>query len=197
MDEKTEELRSIFVEITDEETVTERQEESRGSLAKDGDARERLGEVVAEMRDRYEFDADCTDDQLVEIVEGFYAGMSDTALADELGISRRELFRARLDLHLLHERDTDAPFDLSELRNLLVDELSTSEMAERLDVAASTVRRYRHVVESQNESRRASDRYRSEFEDALGITDRERLTSDIKEDGLEDATAGTETNVSF
>ncbi len=197
MDEKTEELRSIFVEITDEETVTERQEESRGSLAKDGDARERLGEVVAEMRDRYEFDTDCTDDEFVEIVEGFYAGMSDSALADELGISRRELFRARLDLHLLRERDTDAPFDLSELRNLLVDELSTSEMAERLDVAASTVRRYRHVVESQNESRRASDRYRSEFEDALGITDRERLTSDIKEDGLEDATAGTETNVSF
>lgn len=198
MDEKTEELRDIFVSVTDEETVTERQEESRGSLASDRESTERLGEIIARMRSEYDFTTSLDDSELVTVVEGFYAGDSDSALADTLDVSRRTVFRARLDLHLIRDRDTDAPFDLGEFRNLLGEEASTSDIADRFDVSESTVRRYRRIVTAQNEARQVSDRYRSEFEDVLVDAElSDQLTTDMKDDGLDDATEGMETNVSF
>jgi predicted transcriptional regulator len=103
-----------------------------------------------------------------------------------------------LDLHLIRDRDTDAPFDLATLRDLLDDGRSTGEIADALEVSESTVRRYRRVVEAQKEARRVSDRFRSEFEDALleaGMG--EEFTDEMADDGLEEATEGTETNVSF
>lgn len=198
MDEKTEELRDIFMDVTDEETVTERQEESRGSLTDERDAGERIGEIVAQMREKYDFDTELTDDELVAVVEGFYTGASDSDIADEVDASRRDVFRARLDLHLVRDRDTDAPFDLAEFRDLLSREVATSDVADHFDVSTSTVRRYRRVVASRDEARRVSDRFRSEFEDALVDADlAEQFTSDMKDDGLEEATDGMETNVSF
>lgn len=198
MDEKTEELRDIFMDVTDEETVTESQEESRGSLTDERDGGERIGEIVASMRDRYDFDASLSDEELVTVVEGFYTGATDSAIADELDVSRREVFRARLDIHLVRERDTDAPFDLAEFRDLLSNEVPTGDLAAHFDVSPSTVRRYRRVVDAQNEARRVSDRFRSEFEDALVDADiGEQFTTDMKDDGLEEATDGMETNVSF
>lgn len=198
MDEKTEELRDIFMDVTDEETVTEAQEESRGSLTDERDAGAQIAEIVAGMRERYEFDSSLSDDELVAVVEGFYTGASDTAIADELDVSRRAVFRARLDLHLVRERDTDAPFDLAEFRELLSKEVPTGDLAAHFDVSPSTIRRYRRVVRAQNEARRVSDRFRSEFEDALVDADiAEQFTTDMKDDGLEEATDGMETNVSF
>jgi len=198
MDEKTEELRDIFMDVTDEEAVTERQEESRGSLTEDRATDERIGDIVGRMRDRYEFDTSLSDEALVTVVQGFYRGADDSALADELGVSRREVVAARLDLHLVRDRDTDAPFDVAALRELLADDASTSEAADRLDVSGSTVRRYRRVIAAQNEARSVSDRFRSEFEDALVDVDlREQFTSDVTDDGLEGATEGMETDVSF
>lgn len=198
MDEKTEELRDIFMDVTDEETVTERQEESRGSLTGERASAERIGDIVARMREQYEFDSSLSDRDLVTVVEGFYRGASDSAIAEELDVSRREVVRARLDLHLVRERDTDAPFDLAELRELLLQGTPIGEIAAALDVSASTVRRYRRVVEAENEARRVSDRFRSEFEDALVDADLdERFTTDMKDDGLDEATDGMETNVSF
>ena len=198
MDEKTEELRDIFMDVTDEETVTERQEESRGSLTDERDAGERIGEIVAQMRETYDFDTELTDDELVAVVEGFYTGASDSDIADEVDASRRDVFRGRLDLHLVRDRDTDAPFDLAAFRDLLSREVPTSDVADHFDVSTSTVRRYRHVVAARDEARRVSDRFRSEFEDALVDADlAEQFTSDMKDDGLEEATDGMETNVSF
>jgi len=48
MDEKTEELRDIFIDVTDEDTVTESQEETRGSLIDREGIRDRLEGVVDE-----------------------------------------------------------------------------------------------------------------------------------------------------
>jgi len=196
--DNTEELRDIFTDISDEDTVTETQEDSRGSLMRDRASEERLHEIIDRMREDHEFESSLSDDELATVVERFYDDAADSAIADELDVSRRDVFRARLDLHLLRDRDTDAPFDLAELRDLLADDRSAGDIADVLDVSGSTVRRYRRVVEAQNEVRRVSDRFRSEFEDALLEADMdEGLTDEMADDGLEEATEGTETNVSF
>lgn len=200
MDEKTEELRNLFVDITDESTVTEEQEESHGSLGSEESVDERLQEIVSQMRAKYEFTTSLSDDALVTVVKGFYVDDSDAEIARELGDepSSETVSRARIDLHLLRDRDLDAPFDLDELRTLLADGADTATCAAELDVSESTIRRYRRVVEAQDEARRVNERFRSEFENVLH--DRElsdRMTEDIQQDGLEDATEGMETNVSF
>ena len=63
MDEKTEELRDLFVDATGSETVTERQEAARGSLVdRDDDAVEaRVAALVATMRERHGFDSGLDD----------------------------------------------------------------------------------------------------------------------------------------
>jgi transposase len=199
MDEKTEELRDIFMNVTDEATVTERQEDARGSLTGDGrDAEEHLRGVVADMREATSFSTDLDDEALVRVVRGFYEGESDTEIAEALDASRSVVFRARMDLHLVRDRDTDAPFDLADLRDLLAEDWSVEDLADELDVSTSTVRRYTRVVETQAAARRVSNRYRSAFEEAF--TDAElstNMTGDVKQDGLDDALDGMETDVSF
>jgi hypothetical protein len=195
MDEKTEELRDIFEEVTGEETVTEEQEESPGSLAGGDEAAvvEGLTAVVSRMRDEYDFNADFSDGEYARIARSYYAGEDDTTIAESLGVDRREVVQARLDIHLVRDRDRDAPFELKRLRRLLNDDRSTSEIAEELDVATSTVRRYRRVVQTETEIRSVSARYQADFEDTLtdaGIS--HSMTSDMTEDGLEDATEGAE-----
>ena len=200
MDEKTEELRDIFMDVTDESTVTEQQEETHGSLSSEAEVDERLEDVVARMRDRYDFGTTLSNAELVTVVRGFYADDSDAEIARDLGDASlgKTVSRARIDLHLIRDSDTDAPFDMEELRDLLDRETSTTDCADELDVSESTVRRYRRVVETQQERRTVNDQFREEFENVLH--DRElsdRMTEDIQEDGLDDATEGMETNVSF
>ena len=124
MDEKTEELRDIFIDVTDESTVTERQEETHGSLSSAAEVEDRLESVVAEMRERYDFGTTLSDEQLVTVVRGYYAGDSDAEIARELGDTSlgKTVSRARIDLHLIRDGDTDAPFDLDDLRELLADQ---------------------------------------------------------------------------
>ncbi|WP_254823529.1 HTH domain-containing protein [Haloglomus halophilum] len=197
MDEKTEELRDIFEEVTGEETVTEKQEETPGTLAGEDDEEvaERLADVVARMREKYEFETDLSDAEYARVVRGYYEGEDDTDIADTLDVDRRDVVRARLDVHLVRDRDRDAPFELKELRRLLNadEDLGTGDLAEELDVSPSTVRRYRRVVETETEIRSVSARYQADFEDVLtdaGIS--HDMTSDIQEDGLQDATEGAE-----
>lgn len=199
MDEKTEELRDIFMDVTDEATVTERQEDSRGSLTDDGqDVEEHLRGVVADMRETTEFSTELDDGALVRVVRGFYEGESDTAIAEALDSSRSVVFRARMDLHLIRERDTDAPFELATLRKLLAADRPIAEIADELEVSQSTVRRYSRVVRARNAARRVSDRYRSAFEEAFTEAELSaNMTRDVKQDGLDDALDGMETDVSF
>lgn len=199
MDKKTEELRDIFMDVTDEETVTERQEETHGSLSSEEEVEAQLRDVVGRMRERYDFETSLSDSDLVTVVRRYYAGDSDAEIARELGEASAEaVSRARLDLHLLRDADTDAPFEIDDLRALLDDDASVADAAAELDASESAVRRYRRVIVAQNEARTVNHRYTDEFENVLH--DRElsdQMTREIQQDGLDDATEGMETNVSF
>ena len=83
MDEKTSELRDLFVETTGSETVTERQAESRGTLTDRDEAAvdERVRELVATMRDRYEFSTDLDDATYARIARGRFEEADDEAIA--------------------------------------------------------------------------------------------------------------------
>lgn len=200
MDEKTQELRDIFVEVTEESTVTERQDEARGSLTEDDERRvaERLEDVIGRMRGRYEFETDLPDEALRRLVRRFYDEASDGEIADALDVSRRDVFDARTDLHLLRDSDTAAPFDLEELRDLLDAEYTDGEAATVLDTDESTIGRYRQVIRTRQEIRQTSGRFRDEFDEILTDADLgARMTEDVRETGLEDATEGMETDVSF
>jgi hypothetical protein len=200
MDEKTAELRDIFMDVAEEGTVTERQEETHGSLAGADDEAidDRLTVAVARMRDRYEFDTDLTDGQLTSVVRGFYQGDDDPDLAEELGVSTETVFRARMDLHLIREADLDAPFDLGELRTRFADGASTETVASEIGVQPAELRPYRRVIDAQTEARSASHRFQTEFEDILAEVDLSiQLTESVTEDGLEEATDDIETDVSF
>ena len=198
MNEKTESLRNLFLDVTDEETVTERQKESPGSLTSDERADERLADLISRMRDRYEFETDCLDAELARIADGFYEHQSDETIAEELDIDPEDVFRARLDLHLVSERDREGPIDFGALRRRLVEEPTTEALRAEFDVSESELDRFRRVAASDNEARRANHRYRDQFEEILNDGDLSSpLTRAAKEDGLEDATEGLESNVSF
>ncbi|WP_336035920.1 conditioned medium-induced protein 4 [Halobacterium yunchengense] len=196
MDEKTEELRDIFMDVADDETVTESQEDTHGSLASAEDVEARLREAVADMRDTLDFDTDLDVDDLATVVEQFYAGDTDAEIAARLDADAdpETVARARLDLHLLREADTDAPFDLATLRD--ADEESPAALAAALDADEDDVAHYRRVVDVREEIRRVNDRYRAEFENVLQDRElSERLTSSVHEDGLDGATEGQETDI--
>jgi len=201
MDEKTEELRDLFLDVTDEEAVTERQADPRGSIAVDeGEIEDRLRSTIGTMAERYEMETTLSRDELVGVVRLFYRGDDDEAIADDLGedVSAEEVRRARIELHLVTDEDRDGPIDVDDLREFLDTGRSIEEIAEEFDASETTVERSRRVAEIEEERRLVGDRFREEFEHALG--DRalaERLTERVTEDGLEDATEGIETDVSF
>ena len=197
MDEKTEELRDIFMDVTDESTVTERQEDTRGSLTRDGSPAERTEGVIEAMDDRYDFDTDLAEETLVELVRAFYEDDGDAAIADARGESRHTVFRARMDLHLVRESDRDTPFELDTLREGLEDDESVSEIATALDAAESTVRRYRRVIETQAERRAVGDRFREAFDEIYLDADLASHTDDVTRDGLDEATEGMENDLSL
>ncbi|AKH96620.1 hypothetical protein [Halanaeroarchaeum sulfurireducens] len=196
MDEKTEELRDIFMDVSDAPEVTERQAETPGSLVEETDVEERLTEIVATMREDLGFETDLDDAALVTVVRGVYTGKSDAEIADDIDeVSEDTVVRARMDLHLLRDRDEDAPVSLDDLRSLLESGASVAEAADELDAEESTVRRYRRVVETRAEISRVGDRYREEFADILTDPDlAERMTGDVQETGLEEALEDQETD---
>lgn len=221
MDEKTEELRELFLEVADDETVTESQEEVRGSITVDDDEiEERLRSTIASMEERYDGTADrpgaregfrraawetFAREDLVDLVRLFYAGEDDADIARELGgVDAGDVARARVDLHLVTEDDRDGlmdgdgPVESDELRDRLEGGESIDDVAADLGVSEPTLNRYRRVLEVEEERRLVGDRFRREFERILGeraLSD--RLTERVTEDGLEDATEGIETDVSF
>ncbi len=195
MNEKTEELRDIFTSVADEDTVTESQEDTRGSLEKDErTVDERLESVVARMRERYEFETPLEDDELVVVAKRFYEGRDDGEIADELGVDEEAVFEARMALHLVSDDDADE-VDLVAIRERDEDDAT---LAAEYGVDEGTIRRYRRVAAAKDESRAANDRYRDEFDSVLADADLStQIARDVREDGLEDATEGMETDVSF
>ncbi|WP_416838377.1 conditioned medium-induced protein 4 [Haloferax sp. DFSO52] len=201
MDEKTAELRDIFIEATGSETVTERQTESRGSLADIDDPEEvraRVLDLVTTMRERYEFETTLSDDALVNLVVGYFDGESDEELAVELDVSPDAIRTARLDVHLVRDTDRDAPFDMDRLDKLLVDGADDDAIAEKLDVPTDVVARFRPVAEADIRSSRANYRFRDDFTELLTDDDlSQRMAEDARNDGLREATEDIETDVSL
>ena len=193
MDEKTEQLRDIFIHVSGEESVTESQSAGRGSLTDTDEAtvEERLGETVARLREHYDFRTTLDDATLVALVRGFYAGDDDESLAEELRVEASTVAEARLDLHLLRASDDDADFDVAAFRRAVVGEskASDAELADSFDIGSETAARYRRVVEARAAARGVSHRFTSEFEDALadaGLATRH--TAAVRETGLDEAT---------
>ncbi|THE65776.1 conditioned medium-induced protein 4 [Salinadaptatus halalkaliphilus] len=198
MNDKTEELREIFTDVTDgEETVTESQDNDRGSLASDERTDdERLESVVTQMKERYEFETSLSTDDLVTVAKGFYDDDSDSDIASDLepAVDAETVFKARMDLHLVDDEDADE-VDLVAIRDREEDDAS---LATEYDVNTDRIQRYRRVADAEDESRRANDRYRDEFDSVLSDAElTSQLTTDVREDGLEDATEGMETDVEF
>jgi len=198
MDDKTEELRDIFVDTTGGDSVTERQEEGHGSLTGDTDPAERVAELVERMRERYEFDSGLSADELRRVARLFFEDGDDAAIADDLGVAEDAVFDARMDLHLVREADREGPLDRSRLRSLHAEGVPMAERAADLDADEATVARQSAVVAADLESTRANDRFRDEFAELLGESDlKGGHTEDAREDGLREAAEDIETNVSF
>ena len=143
MDDKTADLRDLFVETTGEEAVTETQTAARGSLSTDdadADAvEETLSALVGEMADRYASDADLPESDLCQVVRAFFdpetagagAGSwsadADAAVAASLSVDAdaETVFRARMDLHLVADADRDGPVPYADLRGLVSAESPT------------------------------------------------------------------------
>lgn len=197
MDEKTEELRDLFLDVSDDGTVTEQQEETPGSLTDEQPENERLDDVIERMGERYEFETDWDDESYRRLVRGFFDEESDAELASALDTDERSVARARMDLHLIREADTEFPFELRELRRLRTGEEEVDPV-EELDTDEATLERALCVIETQDEARTANDRFRDEFEEIVTDGDlSSRLARDAREDGLEEATEGMETDVSM
>lgn len=200
MDEKTERLRDLFMDVAGGETITERQQESRGSLGTSEQIDEHLQSVIEIMIDRYGIETTLSIDDLVTLVKRFYAGDSDSEISDALekNVSPGTVTRARINLHLVTEDDKNPSFDFESFRAHVSNSIPIAEIASEFDISETTARRYRQIVEIETERRLVGDRYRDEFSRIIEDRDlSDQLTKEIHESGLEDATEGLETNVSF
>jgi len=202
MDDKTEELRDLFLDVTDEQTtVTESQEEGRGSLTDDGrPVDDRLQSVIEQMQEKFTFETAWDTETYCDLVTGFYDGSDDAALADALDKPPARVFWARMDLHLLRDDDPiGEDIGASELATIRdrADE-DASALATDLDMQASTVERCRGVIAARDRSRRVSHRFQTAFEEILTDADLTvQFTAETHDDGLDGATEGAEVDVDF
>ena len=221
MDDRTAELRDLFVETTGEEAVTESRTATTGSLSggdgADDAVDDRLSALVAEVADRDDFDAGLPEPDLRRVVRAFFdpagdvgtepwSADADAAVAASLSTDAdaEAVFDARMALHLVADADREAPVPYGELRRLVLDTADADDPDAALaaalpaDADPETARRYRRVVAADLASRRVNHRYRDAFADLL--TDAElstRLAADARRDGLGDATEDIETDVSL
>lgn len=172
------ELRDVFTSVAGEGSFVERQQQERGRVHSADEVQADLTAVVAQMRAAYGFRSSLSDDALAVVVRRFFAGDDDAELAERLGVSTAVVARARINCHLFRPADTDASFDLRALQTLLDDGLSDAACAEPLDVGASTVAHYRHVLAARRAALRAGDRWVLQFADVVSsagiVTDKRR-----------------------
>lgn len=198
MDEKTESLRDIFLDVSDEETVTESQAEERGTLAdRNESVEDRLRETIRTMREKFDFSSSLAAEQYPQVVRSFYAGEDDEEIAAELDCSTGEVFEARLDLHLV--RGSDIPEAIEEdLAEQADTDVDTAELADRLGVDQTLAGRARQALDAERRSRLVSYRFRTAFEETLTDADLTvQFAADAHADGLEEATEDAEVDVDF
>jgi hypothetical protein len=197
MDEKTEQLRDIFVDVTEAETVTESQEEQRGSLVGGAAVDERLVATIQKMRERLSFETELDDESLCTVVKLFYDGESDDGLATVLAVPPETVVQARMDLHLVREADAHGT-DLATVRSLVAGGADVATIADQLDIDRPAAKRARRAAVAEDRAQRVSQRFRTEFEEILTDADiAVRLTAGAQDDGLEEATEDMEVDVEF
>ena len=198
MDEKTADLRDLFVETTGTDTVTEEQTEGPGTLVDrvaDDDA---VRSVVARMRERFAFTSDADDETLAAVARAVHEGADDAAVAETTGLDEAAVVDARMDLHLVREDERDPPgdADAAALRRYAGEEASLARVATDFGLDPAAVARPYRAAAADVASRRVGDRFRIAFADMLTDADLSRRHVD-HEDGLDEAAADIETNVSF
>jgi hypothetical protein len=213
MDEKTADLRDLFVDATGSESVTERQDADRGTLVDRDDEAvdDAVRDLVAAMRDRYGFSTPLDDAAYALVARGRFDGADDAAVAtairdalaereegdgeiDPDGVDAETVRKARFDLHLVRESDREVdvdgggdsdepPFAYADLKGLTAAGNSIVECAEKLDAAPDTVARYAAVARTDIASTRANDRFRDAFRDLLTDAD---IEGSLASDARED-----------
>jgi len=198
MDEKTEELRDIFLEMSGEGSVTESQEQTRGSLAEERSDEERVGPVIETMRERLEFETDEETETYARVVRGFFADEDDGETAEAVGTDADHVLAMRMDLHLVRDGDIETTFEPREIRRRRADGESVAEIADALDADPEALEGAVRALDAESASRRVNDRYRDEFEAIVADGDlSSRLATDAREDGLREATEGMENELSM
>ncbi len=200
MDEKTKQLRELFMDVAGDTTITESQAAGRGTLQTATDVDSKLRAVIALLLDSYDVRTSIPIDDLVVVVKRFYEGATDAEIATELevSVSPKTVSRARINLHLITDDDKHPSFDYAAFREDVLSGMPVDALAEAYDVSATTVSWYKLIVETEQERRLVGDRYRDEFARLLDDRDLSaQLTKEIRESGLRDATEDIETNVSF
>ncbi|ERH09026.1 MAG: hypothetical protein J07HX64_00778 [halophilic archaeon J07HX64] len=200
MDEKTEQLRDIFMDVADGETVTETQQDAHGSLATDeGSVDAQLQSVLERLHGKFDLQSSLEDDQLCQLVRAFYAGEDDDAIAGSIGCTSEAVFRTRMDLHLV--RDDEVPNEELETAIRAEDpefdgDVPVDRLAAEFDADRNRIERAAAAVAAVDRSRRVSQRFRTAFEEVLTDADLSvQFTAEAHEDGLEDATEGAEVGV--
>jgi hypothetical protein len=199
MDEKSEQLRDIFVDVTDEESVTESQDEKKGSLL---DRREgverRLREVIAAMDEEFGFEADLDTDARVDLVRAYYRGTDDDGIAEATDVAVGTVVRARTEMHLLREREVAVPFDHEAFRRRVEEGATVAALAEEFGVSVPAARRYRRTIRIERRATTANERYRDAFDGILTDADiSDHLAQRVHDDGLREAAEDIETDVQF
>lgn len=163
MDEKTADLRDLFVDATGAETVTERQDAARGTLSDrdEGATDERLRELVAAMRERYGFSTALDDDAYALVARGRFGGADDAEIAaavrdalaeregdegddtdaetDPVDVDAETVRKARLDLHLVRESDREVEADGDESEGDTADPPFEYAALKRLTAAGNSI----------------------------------------------------------
>lgn len=203
MNDKTEQLRDIFLDVADDDSVTESQQEGPGSLVGGERSPEQVRSVLARMRETFDLGTELDDETLWHLVRLFYTGVDDAAIGDEIGCSADTVFRARMDLHLVRDEDLPGERLARRLREAesapdSLDAATVSRLADRFDTGERAVERAGAAVAAVDRSRRVSHRYRTAFEESLTDIDLTlQLTDRAREDGLKGATADAEVGVEF
>lgn len=207
MDEKTDALRDIFLDVAEDPTVTEPQEQGRGSLQSGPeDVSERISTVIEALVETFEVSVPLSLEQSTQVVEKFYAGAEDDTIADHLDVSPEVVFTTRMALHLVREAEKPAPGRTARIREYDDPEATDPTDTERLDTALvdgidldqAELERAVAIVRATNRARRVNHRFRMAFEEVLTDADLSvRLTSDAKRDGLAEATEDADVNVDF
>lgn len=181
MTTKTDELRTLFLKLSPVTTFTDHQETTHvvGDVPSDRHIDESLGRLVVEMRDQFDFTTTLADSALVALLRGYYAGATDEALAEELGVSVSNVVDARFDLQLFRPTDAKTQFDLRTLSALVAAGEDDAACAATLDTDESTVRTARRLLTARRVARRDTYRYPLEFESLLGVDADETLSASM------------------